>query len=244
MAQDIIAMAAHDLRTPLSSVLGFCNIALDEDISINSGNLQFYFKRIENNAKIMDDTISRYMTSFRANKGKIEVQPVETNIKRSICDDLEFNISRIEKKGLSFVFEATKSVPDGLLVDQHLVMQIVRNLVDNAIKYTDKGFIKVGIDYDQNLDLLLIDVSDTGLGIAASRQEEIFHAYNQSWHSESRYRTRGGVGLGLNTAKKIARLMDGDVSLLASKPELGSTFRINVKAGVLKDYTEHGRVFM
>jgi len=137
-------------------------------------------------------------------------------------------------KGLEFVCDFPDSAKVRLLGDDTRLRQILGNLLSNAVKFTAEGQVVVALDFDPGSEEIIASVTDTGPGVPADRQEAIFDPFKQA--SSGTTRDHGGTGLGLAICRRLARLMEGDVTLV-SEPGKGSTFTIRVKAALAPEDT-------
>jgi signal transduction histidine kinase len=224
-AQKVIARTAHDFKSSLASIVGFCQL------SRHSAPEEWpdFMDQIEMNASGLIELVNRYMTDFKNKRDNILVKREPFSIKNAFIDCLCDEISRVKEKGLSFVYDISNEIPDHLLLDRLLVCQITSNLIDNSIRYTDRGHIKVQLSYLSVEKLLLIDVSDTGSGITAENFEKIFESYeNPIREPNGLERSSNSIGMGLNNARHLARIMGGDLVLLVSDKDKGATFRVSI----------------
>jgi signal transduction histidine kinase len=139
---------------------------------------------------------------------------------------------------VELVFEAADGIPV-LLTDEGKVTQIVRNFIHNALKFTERGEVRIKARHDRENDAILLSVSDTGIGIAAEDHERIFDEFTQVEHPvQSRVK---GTGLGLPLCRKLAALLGGTIEL-TSAPGIGSTFSLRVQRRYLPPGREEGRL--
>lgn len=232
-ARRLIASTVHDLRTPLAVITGYCNWAEAENcMSTNSIEPSAIFGRINQSAKSMAELIDRNLVSFELDHGRLHIERNATEIRTMFLNDLKNFEILAQNKGLDFICECEDSIPDYLLIDRCILIQSIGNLIDNAIKFTERGFIKVTTSYTPSTESMYIDVQDTGRGIPLSKQALIFDLFTHE-HEQSEGRRQGrGLGLGLDNARRLARAMGGDVVLKHSTPNEGSIFCAFVNAPV------------
>lgn len=234
---DFLANMSHELRTPLNSLLILSSSLADND----EGNLDG--EQVEA-AQIIHESGSNLLALINdiLDLSKIEAGKMRVNAEQCRLTELVRRIERhfdhvAARKGLMFTVEATESVPEALVTDAGKLEQIVRNLVSNAIKFTENGAVAVtfarppaGTVFrrdDLNCDnTIAISVQDDGIGIPADRLEQIFQAFEQVDASTSR--TYGGTGLGLSISREFAHLLGGEISV-ASRLGEGSRFTVFIR---------------
>ncbi len=222
---EFLANMSHELRTPLNAVLGFSEVlyyklAAPElkkmvNIVLKSGNLLL---------SLLNDILD--LSKIEADKIEMVYRPVDII---SIIDDIRilFN-EKACNKGAAFSVNIAESIPDCLILDEIRIKQIVFNLVGNAVKFTDNGYIVIQLSFVNDTNRkgsLTLEVTDTGIGIPGNEQELIFESFRkQSDQLNSKYE---GMGLGLAISRRLARKMGGDISV-ESKVNEGSTFKLTI----------------
>ena len=143
---------------------------------------------------------------------------------------------RANSKDLALRFATDGEIPTRITTDPTRLKQILVNLVGNTIKFTAKGGVSVVVSVDQNdPNWLAFDVTDTGIGMTADEVSQLFRPFMQADSSISR--KFGGTGLGLSISRKLAKKLGGDVTVLATEPNRGTTFRVTIQAGDATDQT-------
>ena len=208
----------HELKTPLNAILGHTELMMqyNKDEGLTS------IKRSANHLLLL---IEDLLELSRKESGNIEVNSVEINPK-ILFRDLESLFSIFcKEKSLEFLFEVSNSVPPLIISDEKKIRQILTNLVGNAIKYTKSGFVKVTVknETSENLNLLQIKISDSGVGITPEDQKKLFSPFFRTKEASS----IPGTGLGLTLAKEWVELLGGTISL-SSEKNIGSQFTINI----------------
>lgn len=243
---EFLANMSHELRTPLNSLLILSNILSNN----KSGNLTEDQVR---SAKIIHKSGSDLLvlineildlSKIEAGKMSLEIGEVRTlDIKEEIL--MIFHATAEDKK-LMFEVNVSGQFPEKILTDRYRLMQIIRNLLSNAFKFTSRGsvnvdFIAAPVDFKSRIPALnasntcCIKVSDTGVGIPADKMEAIFEAFQQADGSISR--RFGGTGLGLSISRELIKMLGGEIQL-ESKMGEGSTFYIYLPAHPLEGKTE------
>lgn len=218
----LLGNMSHELRTPLTGILGFTQILLDE---VENSFHHEMINKIKLSGQRLMSTLNSVLSLSELESGMSELNLSEIKVNASINYLSEHFKLQAEEKDLWFKIYFWKE-DLSILVDEKLFSQIYSNIVDNAIKYTEKGGIEVEIrpDMDEMGEFfLLIKIIDTGIGIDANLFDFIFDEFRQA--SEGFSRNFEGNGLGLTLARKMARIMGGDI-LVESKAGFGSTFTI------------------
>lgn len=220
---EFIANISHEIRTPLNAIMGFSELLAK---NITDSKHVSYLKSIIHSGRSLLDIINGILDYSKLEAGKMKVKNDEINIVSflSSIGDIFQELSR--QKGLDFHLAVDNSLPSYLELDRHLFSQIVRNLLDNAIKFTKKGSILVNVTYenveDDYIDLH-ITVKDTGIGIPKNQQKKIFYAFSQK--DGQAHADYGGTGLGLSIVKKTVALLSGTLEMKSKSGE-GTTFKI------------------
>lgn len=223
-----LATMSHEIRTPMNSILGFSDLLYEEETDIKRKEL---LRIIKYSAKNLMELINDILDISKIESGKLEVNN-EQIITRKIFKELYLIfLDAKKKKNLNFVYTISENVPDIILSDELRLKQIVINLLSNAFKFTEKGSIKIYVDY-YNEEYMTISVEDTGIGIAKENIGKIFDTFSQEDSSTSR--KYGGTGLGLTISQRLAKMLNGSISLKSEKGK-GSVFTVKIKAPEIKE---------
>ncbi|MGA1795077.1 MAG: response regulator [bacterium] len=225
---EFLANMSHEIRTPMNAILGFTDLL---DSRINDKEQKAYLKSIKSSGKSLLTLINDILDLSKIESGKMELQLEPVN-PYSIFSEIKHIFSpNISDKGLNFFLEVDPALPAHLLLDEVRLRQILFNLVGNAVKFTDKGYIKLSArnmakqEGNGTIDLM-IAVEDTGIGIASGSLKTIFEAFRQQDGQSTKI--YGGTGLGLAISKRLVEMMGGVISA-QSTPKKGSAFEILLK---------------
>ncbi|SDF35022.1 Signal transduction histidine kinase [Dyadobacter soli] len=221
---EFLANMSHELRTPLNSILILSRILGENKGARLNEEEQRYASVIYNSGNDLLTLINDILDLAKVEAGKIEL--IHENISaESILAEVKSTFQKVaENKGLSLQVEKTDSCPATLFTDHTRMLQILRNLISNAVKFTSApGKVSLLISKEDNQ--LHFEVADTGIGIPAEKQASIFEAFQQADGSTSR--KYGGTGLGLSISRELAGLFNGSISL-KSTPGEGSVFTLKI----------------
>ncbi len=224
---EFLANMSHEIRTPLNAVLGFTELL---DALITDSTQRSYLESIKTGGRNLLTLISDILDLSKIEAGKLEIHAEPTSITAIVHEMHQVFRQKLAEKHLDFLIEIESDIPEYLLLDDVRVRQILLNLVGNAIKFTEQGYIKVSasvlISPPVPLLDLIIAVEDSGIGIPEAQQPAIFAAFTQQdGQSTKQY---GGTGLGLTITKRLVNMMNGTIAL-KSDVNTGSTFAIVLK---------------
>jgi signal transduction histidine kinase/DNA-binding response OmpR family regulator len=215
-----LATMSHELRTPLNAILGYSQI-LARDESLDFGQRQGVGV-IERSGRHLLALIDDLLDISRIEAGRFDMEEEPMNPRDALSGLCDMVAVRARSKGLEFRTDLSRPLPRLIRCDQRRFSQVVLNLLTNSIKYTDSGWVGLAAYCED--DELLVEVSDSGIGIDESEREHIFHPFYQL---KDRARAIEGVGLGLSISYRIVELMGGSLGL-DSEVGSGSTFRIRL----------------
>tara|TARA_Y100000310_G_scaffold112830_1_gene111367 strand:+ start:1288 stop:4758 length:3471 start_codon:yes stop_codon:yes gene_type:complete len=221
-----ISNISHELRTPLNGVIGTLNILKREELSDKSRNL---VEMMEQSASNLNLLINDILDLSKIEAGKLDLNLKTINLQLLIERLVESSAIRAFDKGLNVYLDTSDLNCENVKTDPLRLTQILNNLISNAIKFTDKGYIKVIVSSErisEGTHNLKVKVQGTGIGIASSTQGQLFDAFQQA--STAISEKFGGTGLGLSICKQLCQLMDGDISV-SSTLNQGSVFTFNIK---------------
>jgi len=225
---EFLANMSHEIRTPLNAINGFTELLIP---LVNDKKQKKYLSSIKTAGKSLLALINDILDISKIEAGKMRIQyaPIDIQI---ILDEIKqiFGTS-ITGKALEFRMDIDNNIPRALFLDEIRLRQILLNIVGNAIKFTNNGYIKlivkkIYLESDKSKLNLEISVKDTGIGIAKSDQEKIFELFEQQEGQSTRLYK--GTGLGLSISKRLAEMMHGQIKV-SSKINQGSTFTLMLR---------------
>lgn len=228
-----LANMSHEIHTPLNAILGYAEL-LQRDASIGAEN-KAIARTICRSGKHLLTVINSILDMSNINAGKLALSEVDFDL-YALLDDLSVvSKSNADIKGIEFKLSYTNTVPQYVYGDQSKLQQVLTNLLNNAVKYTQEGNVSLEVSsLEENLESIKLrfKVSDTGIGINERNLTRIFKPFIQSGDRES----LGGAGLGLSISKKIVELMGGDIKVAS---EVGNGSQFSVDLSLLKSTVEH-----
>ncbi|MEO0600922.1 MAG: response regulator, partial [Myxococcota bacterium] len=224
-----LANMSHELRTPLNSILILARLLVEDDGERLDEDQLESARSIGSAGRDLLELINDILDISRIEVGELRIAPVRFDFEKSIrtLDRLFRPVA--EERGLDFVLDLELDVPDRVVVDELRLHQILRNLLSNAFKFTDRGNVTLRVASGLAPDRITFAVADTGVGIPPEAQAQIFNAFSQADGSLTRKHT--GAGLGLAISRQLAERMGGSLSLADSSPG-GSTFVLDIPVGL------------
>ena len=229
---DFLANMSHEIRTPLNAVLGMDELIIMEtekrkDIDPEfTGCIKEYAENIKDAGQVLLSVINDILDLTKIESGKTEIKPAPYKLRELVSGVGTIVRVRAEQKGLSYEEKIDSAIPDDLIGDELRIRQIMINLLNNAVKYTESGKVILEItmkDKAENSLTLCISVRDTGIGI---KEEDLPHIFGDFQRlDEEKNRWIEGTGLGLSIVKRMANLMQGNVEA-SSKYGEGSVFTV------------------
>jgi len=218
---EFLSNIRHEIRTPMNSIIVFAEMLVQES---TAPKLQNYAKNIYNAGKKLLEMIDDIIELSKVETGTFTLEEKPVDIKKLIENIVKFQRDEAMRKGLEFTLDIDDELPDSLMLDESKIEDIFTNLIENAIKFTDRGFVHVklvenGKDIVKNSINISLIVEDSGAGIQEEEKEKIFEIFEKSGENQK----ASGMGLGLSINKRMATQMGGDI-FLESKVGKGSKF--------------------
>jgi two-component system sensor histidine kinase/response regulator len=227
---DFLANMSHEIRTPMNAVIGMTHLALKTKLTTKQ---QDYLTKIQSSANSLLGIINDILDFSKIEAGKLDMESIDFNLDE-VLDNLAslVTVKAQEKKDLEVLFATAQDVPRFLVGDPLRLGQILINLANNAVKFTEQGEIVVSTELlkrDEGRVSLKFAVSDTGIGLNKEQADRLFQSFSQA--DTSTTRKFGGTGLGLAISKRLVEMMNGEI-WVESEPGQGSTFNFTAVFGL------------
>jgi PAS domain S-box-containing protein len=225
---DFLSSMSHEIRTPMNAITGMAHLALRTELTSRQSN---YIHKIQGAGHHLLSIINDILDIAKIEAGKMTVEHIEFDLEKVLDTVSGLVAEKTTEKGLEFVIDVDPQVPARLLGDPQRLGQVLINLSNNAVKFTEHGEVAIAIRIQEETErdvLLYCTVQDTGIGMSVEQQGRLFQNFSQADNSVTR--KFGGTGLGLSISKKMAELMGGQVGV-ESQPGVGSTFWFTARLG-------------
>jgi PAS domain S-box-containing protein len=225
---EFLAMMSHEIRTPMNAIIGYTDLLSRTDLSSVQ---QEHTSIIQRSGRALLNLINNILDFSKIDSSSIELESVEFDLEQVICESLESILVTAKEKGLQVDYDIAEDIAETYIGDGHRLRQVLMNLVNNAVKFTQEGRVDIRVELQgqaasSNDDILHFEVRDTGCGIAPSQFDRLFHAFSQVETSTAR--KFGGTGLGLVISKRLIECMQGEIWVCSDVGE-GSRFHFTIK---------------
>ena len=233
MKSDFLANMSHEIRTPMNAVIGMADMALREELSPNARK---YVRQIKNSSHALLGIINDILDFSKIEAGKMDITMTEYSPYEVIDEVSNIIATRIKDKDIEFIVDVSPDIPDRLMGDSVRIRQVIINLANNAVKFTNQGKVVLRVNCEKTSPTsyqLDVSVEDTGIGIKEHDLAKIFESFQQV--DSKRNRNIEGSGLGLAISRQLISLMGGELKV-ESEYGVGSTFSFTIQQLMLGSY--------
>ncbi|MFO1062881.1 MAG: ATP-binding protein [Pirellulales bacterium] len=227
---EFLANMSHEIRTPMTAIIGYADLLTDELPQLTDEERIDYVQTIRRNGVHLLEIINDILDISKIEADKMTVERIAVSPSAVMDEVKELMQVKADAKGLTLEVRERSTLPTWISTDPTRLRQILLNLVGNAVKFTETGFVRVDMSYDAHpKQHLVVDVTDSGIGMDEQQLAKVFDAFVQA--DTTTTRRFGGSGLGLRISKRLAELLGGELTV-SSRLGVGSSFRLTVDASV------------
>ncbi|MBF0211771.1 MAG: response regulator [Desulfamplus sp.] len=236
---EFLANMSHEIRTPMNAIIGFAGLALKTELSKKQYD---YISKIQFASKSLVEIINDILDFSKIEAGKLSMESIEFRLDDIIDNTASIISMKAAEKGLELIITTDHDLPNALIGDPLRLSQVLINLANNAVKFTETGHIVIkaelvdkneSSDIAENKCVIRFSIADTGIGITPEQSAKIFQPFSQADSSVTRM--FGGTGLGLSISKHIVEMMDGEIKV-ESEVGVGSTFSFTATFAINREY--------
>jgi PAS domain S-box-containing protein len=235
-----LANMSHEIRTPMNGIFGFLELLQSTKLSLEQKN---FVREARSASEMLLYLINDILDFSKIEAKKLVMESIKFNLRNTIEDAVSLFVPKAAEKGLEIYAMIKAGVPEEVIGDPSRLRQILNNLINNAVKFTENGEISITVDYlekEDEIAVLSFKVKDTGIGIGKEDISKLFQPFNQA--DSSTTRKYGGTGLGLAISSELVKMMGGEISVDSILGE-GSTFKFDVRLKIAKRATEQKLIF-
>jgi signal transduction histidine kinase len=233
MKENFMANMSHEIRTPMNAILGFTNLLQKEPLNENERE---FVNSIQNSGENLLTIINDILDFSKIEAGMMRIESNPFSLRGLLHSVQTMFGERIQQKNLRFTVNVEEQIPDVLIGDAIRLTQILVNLVNNSVKFTNTGNVDINVTAGKEMEEIIdisFSVKDTGIGIPANKIDSIFDRFQQV--DEDTTRKYGGTGLGLSIVKQLVELQNGKISV-SSKSNEGTEFIFTIPYKISKDW--------